>query len=83
MANVITRDDRTLVRSPERQAFQILHWGFVAAPVIAGLDKFAGLLTNWDQYLAPQAMNILGSAAHTFMLVVGVLWMRKIVDIDV
>src|SRR3954464_10503678 len=35
------------------QAFEILHWGFVAAPVLAGIDKFLGLLTNWDAYLAP------------------------------
>src|SRR5262249_17921956 len=33
---------------PARQAYQILHWGFVAAPTIAGLDKFAHLLTNWE-----------------------------------
>jgi hypothetical protein len=53
------------------QGYQILHWGFVALPVIAGLDKFAHLLTNWDTYLAPAIANMLGSYAHTFMLVVG------------
>jgi hypothetical protein len=74
MANVISRDaQRDLARNPERQAYTILHWGFVAAPVIAGLDKFAGLLTNWDQYLAPPIARMLGGAAHTFMLVVGVV----------
>jgi hypothetical protein len=74
MANVITRDVRTeLAANPERQAYQILHWGFVAAPVIAGLDKFAGLLTSWDAYLAPPVARMLGGAAHGFMLVVGVV----------
>jgi hypothetical protein len=74
MANVITRDVRgELTKSPERQAYEILHWGFVAAPVIAGLDKFANLLTNWDDYLAPQVARMLGGAAHNFMLVVGVI----------
>jgi hypothetical protein len=58
---------------PERQAYQLLHWGFVAAPVIAGLDKFAQILTNWDQYLAPVFARPLGGAAHGFMLVVGVV----------
>ena len=58
---------------PAYQAYQLLHVAFVAAPVIAGLDKFAQLLVNWDQYLAPQARSILGSATHTFMLVVGVV----------
>src|SRR5205085_2382031 len=41
---------------------------------IAGLDKFAHLLANWDKYLAPPFARMLGSAgAHTFMLVVGVV----------
>lgn len=70
MANVIT-EHAVATRSPERQAYQILHWGFVAAPVIAGLDKFAGLLTNWDLYLAPPVARALGGGAHTFMLLVG------------
>jgi hypothetical protein len=74
MANVITQELRTeQVRTPEWQAYQILHWGFVAAPVLAGLDKFAGLLTNWDDYLAPAVARMLGSAAHPFMLVVGAI----------
>ncbi len=59
--------------SAERQAYQLLHWGFVAAPVIAGLDKFAHLLVDWDKYLAPPIARILGGGAHAFMLVVGVV----------
>jgi hypothetical protein len=55
------------------QGYQILHWGFVALPVIAGLDKFAHLLTNWDTYLAPAIANVLGAYTHTFMLVVGAI----------
>jgi len=59
--------------SPAYQAYQILHWGFVAAPVIAGLDKFGNVLTRWDQYLAPQVANVLPFSAHTFMMIVGVI----------
>jgi hypothetical protein len=55
------------------QAYQILHWWFVALPVVAGLDKFAHLLVNWDQYLSNIALGILGGAAHGFMLAVGVI----------
>jgi hypothetical protein len=58
---------------PARQAYEILHWGFVAAPVIAGLDKFVHILTNWDDYLAPVIANALPISAHAFMLVVGVI----------
>jgi hypothetical protein len=73
MANVITKEVRPVAHSPERQAYEILHWGFVAAPVLAGLDKFAHLMVNWDQYLAPPIARMLGGAAHGFMLVVGAI----------
>jgi hypothetical protein len=55
------------------QAYQILHWGFVAAPTIAGLDKFTHLLTNWDQYLAPAVAKVLPFSGHAFMMIVGVI----------
>ncbi len=55
------------------QAFQILRLGFTVAPIIAGLDKFLGLLTNWDKYLAPQVSSTLGIHPHTFMMIVGVI----------
>ena len=55
------------------QAFQILRLGFTVAPIIAGLDKFLQLLTNWDKYLAPAVPATLGIAPHTFMMVVGVI----------
>lgn len=74
MANVISRPaGAEKARSPERQAYLLLHLGFVAAPVIAGLDKFTHLLTDWDQYLAPPIAALFGGAAHGFMLVVGVI----------
>jgi uncharacterized membrane protein YphA (DoxX/SURF4 family) len=55
------------------QAYQILHWGFVAAPTIAGIDKFTHLLTNWDQYLAHGIERLLPVSGHAFMLLVGVI----------
>jgi hypothetical protein len=30
------------------QAYQLLHWGFVAAPFLAGADKFFGFMTHWE-----------------------------------
>ena len=55
------------------QAFQLLRFGFTVAPIIAGLDKFLHLLTNWDKYLAPFIPNTLGMQPHTFMIIVGVV----------
>lgn len=53
------------------QAFLLLRFGFIVAPIIAGLDKFLQVLTNWDKYLAPAVSNTLGVAPHTFMMIVG------------
>jgi hypothetical protein len=58
---------------PGYQAYQILHLGFTIAPVLMGLDKFLGILVNWDQYLPPFANHMLGGYAHEFMYVVGVI----------
>lgn len=55
------------------QAFLLLRFGFTVAPIIAGLDKFLHLLTDWDKYLAPFVPNTLGIQAHTFMMLVGVV----------
>ena len=46
------------VGTPAHQAFQILRFGFTVAPIVAGLDKFFGVLVNWDQYLAPVANSM-------------------------
>jgi hypothetical protein len=53
------------------QAWQLLYLGFIVAPVIAGLDKFTQLLTNWHQYLAPFARDLLGANVDAFMYAVG------------
>jgi hypothetical protein len=55
------------------QAFRILQVAFVIAPIIAGLDKFFGVLVNWDQYLSPTIAGMLPVAPHTFMMAVGVV----------
>ena len=61
------------VVSPAYQAFLILRTGFTVAPILAGADKFLGLLVNWDQYLPPVVNNLLGGAGHQFMYAVGVI----------
>lgn len=60
-------------RGPGYQAYLILYAAFIAAPLIAGADKFAHLLVNWDQYLAPSVAGVLPIGAHPFMLIVGVV----------
>ena len=62
----------TLAR-PGYQAYLILHAGFTALPILAGLDKFFHLLVDWDQYLAPVVTRLLPLSGHAFMLAVGVI----------
>jgi len=57
--------------NPAYQAYQILHIAFIVAPIVAGVDKFLGILTDWTQYLAPMFANAFGAGA--FMVVVGVI----------
>ena len=57
---------------PAYQAWQLLHIGFTVAPIVAGLDKFFGLLVNWDQYLAPAIANLTPLGTY-LMVVVGVV----------
>ena len=60
-------------RSNERDAYRLLYAGFVAAPLIAGADKFADKLGNWDRYLADDVAEKLPVERHTFMQAVGLI----------
>ena len=55
------------------QAFRLLRTVFTVAPILFGLDKFVGLLTDWEQYLAPQVDTLIPGTAHQAMLAVGVV----------
>ena len=60
---------------PGFQAFWALRIGFTALPILMGADKFAHLLTNWDQYYASRLDWLLpGSmSVHTAMYIVGII----------
>ena len=58
--------------NPAYHAYQILHWGFVIAPLLAGLDKFFNKLTNWSMYLWAPLGKLMGGAG-TFMQIVGAI----------
>lgn len=55
------------------QAYLLLRTVFTVAPILFGLDKFFGLLTDWEQYLAPWINDLVPGTAHQAMLVVGVV----------
>ena len=56
-----------------RSVWTILRFTFGLVPIVAGLDKFTDLLTNWDMYLHPGIASMLPFSVHTFMQIVGVI----------
>ena len=63
-----------LRRDPAAQAFLLLRIAFTVAPILFGLDKFAGVLTDdWTRYLAPAFNDIIPGTASDAMHIVGVV----------
>jgi hypothetical protein len=58
---------------PAYQAFLLLRTVFTVAPILFGLDKFAGVLVDWDIYLAPWINDILPGSGEDAMYAVGVI----------
>jgi hypothetical protein len=58
---------------PARQAFIILRFGFVALPVIVGIDKFFDRLADWERYLSDTVINLSPLSISNTMRVVGVV----------
>lgn len=56
-----------------RSVWAVLKVTFSVVPVVAGLDKFTDLLTNWDAYINPMLARALPISTHAFMGVVGVI----------
>lgn len=62
---------------PAYHAYTLLYLGFIAAPIVAGIDKFFHFLVNWDLYLSPTIAVMLPVAPQMFMLGVGVIDGRR------
>jgi uncharacterized membrane protein YphA (DoxX/SURF4 family) len=59
---------------PVAQAFLLLRIAFTVAPILFGLDKFAGVLTDdWTRYLAPAFNDVIPGSAADAMHIVGVV----------
>jgi hypothetical protein len=42
-------------------------------PLLAGLDKYFGLLADWERYLSPTAASLLPVAPSTFFHLIGIV----------
>src|SRR5262245_19492793 len=60
--------------TPADRAFLLLRSGFTLAPILFGLDKFLGVLTDdWEAYLATWVNDLVPGSAHDAMLMIGVV----------
>jgi uncharacterized membrane protein YphA (DoxX/SURF4 family) len=61
----------------ERKVIDSIWWtlrlSFGLVPLLAGLDKFLNLLTEWPKYVAPALAHALPVTPQHFMYVVGVI----------
>jgi uncharacterized membrane protein YphA (DoxX/SURF4 family) len=53
--------------------FWSLRIAFGLTALLAGLDKFLNLLTNWEQYASPLLLSVVPLSAGTLMRVAGVI----------
>ena len=51
----------------------VLKYTFGLVPIVAGLDKFANILTNWSQYISEGFAGMLPFEPSAFMMIVGVI----------
>jgi hypothetical protein len=51
----------------------LLKFTYGLIPIVAGLDKFTNLLTDWHKYLNPGIEGMLPFSGQTFMSIVGVI----------
>jgi hypothetical protein len=73
MAASIRPHTPAAIDHPAYQAYLTLRVGFVAAPILFGLDKFTNLLADWTSYLAPAVDRLVPGSASAAMLAVGVI----------
>src|SRR3954451_5573691 len=65
---------RTLRDDPAAQALLLLRVAFTVAPILFGLDKFAGVLTDdWTRYLSPEFNDLIPGSAASAMHLVGIV----------
>jgi len=55
------------------KVWTILKFTYAIVPIVAGLDKFTNILTDWSQYLNPSIAGLLPMEPGTFMMIVGVI----------
>ena len=55
--------------------FNLLKYTYGFVPIVAGLDKFLNILTDWSQYLGPGIAGLMPFEADTLMMIIGLIEM--------
>jgi len=63
------------MNSNEQLVKNILKYTFGLVPIVAGLDKFTNILTDWSQYISEGLVGMLPFEPSMFMMIVGVIEM--------
>lgn len=61
------------MNSNKELVIDLLKYTFGLVPIVAGLDKFTNILTDWSQYISPAFKNLLPFDSSTFMMIVGAI----------
>ena len=61
------------LNQPVKPVLNLLKFTYGIVPIVAGLDKFTNLLTDWEQYLHPGIAAVLPFSPHVFMMIVGII----------
>ena len=65
--------ESTNLQQAIKPTLNLLKLTFGLVPIVAGLDKFTNLLTNWEQYINPSIGGMLPFSEYTFMMIVGII----------
>jgi uncharacterized membrane protein HdeD (DUF308 family) len=66
--NTMTTSNQT-----QLQVATLLKYTYGLVPIVAGVDKFTNLLTNWSGYLSEGVVSMLPFSAEIFMSIVGII----------
>ncbi|WP_026714177.1 hypothetical protein [Flavobacterium daejeonense] len=56
-----------------KPTYHLLKFTFGIVPIVAGLDKFTNILTNWENYINPSLTAIIPFDSGTFMMIIGLI----------
>lgn len=60
-------------RDPVSQAFSLLYFAYIVAPIVAGVDKFFHYLVDWNIYVSPAYASVVGGNVTKLMDAVGIV----------